>query len=518
MRDRIDNDEILFNENEILLSTTDLESHVTYANPKFCEIAGYSLDEMRGKPHNLVRHSDMPKAAFANLWQYIKAGDSWMGPVKNRCKNGKYYWVNAFVTPIRNSRNEIVEYQSVRTKPQRDVVERANIEYKKINEGKRSKALKSPVDYSLFVFMGFVVSTLMSFAAVWMSGLNPYVIATSAVLTLTTGMFGVCRKKYLALVARARSNFDNSIMAYLYSGTNDISGFLTLALAMQEAKLKAVVGRVNDVTERVNQNASESSNSGRLVTDLLDKQNVDVMQIATAMDEFTATITDLAANVGELSLAAKSTEQQNIEGKDSVMESLKAIQELDEQLQNASNEVQRLVDGNSQINNILNKINEIAEQTNLLALNAAIEAARAGEQGRGFAVVADEVRHLAVRTQESTEEIGNLIGELNTTSNNAQKAMAQGISLSSRCVELANASGGSLDSILENVTNLSDLNSTIATSIEEQSVVAEQIAMNVNQVKELAEESGQHGQNSQHLSDELLTQVEEQSSLVRQFI
>jgi PAS domain S-box-containing protein len=125
--------EQLFPESDILLSTTDLDSRVKYANKKFCDIAGFKLEEMVGKPHNLVRHPDMPKAAFGDMWSYIQSGRSWMGPVKNRCQNGDYYWVNAYVTPIKDTHGKVFEYQSVRTKPDQEVVKRATEVYKKIN-------------------------------------------------------------------------------------------------------------------------------------------------------------------------------------------------------------------------------------------------------------------------------------------------------------------------------------------------------------------------------------------------
>lgn len=101
--------EQLFFPSEILLSTTDLNSNIKYANTSFCTVAGYSLDELVHNPHNKVRHSDMPKAAFKDLWSTIQQGNSWMGPVKNHCKNGDYYWVNAFVTPIKDSVGKVFE-------------------------------------------------------------------------------------------------------------------------------------------------------------------------------------------------------------------------------------------------------------------------------------------------------------------------------------------------------------------------------------------------------------------------
>ncbi|MGL6607904.1 methyl-accepting chemotaxis protein [Aeromonas hydrophila] len=117
--------ERLYPEHQSLISTTDLESRITYANDEFCHIAGFNLEELQGEHHNLVRHPDMPKQAFADLWHHIRAGKSWMGPVKNRCKNGDHYWVSAFVTPIKDAHGKVVEYQSVRTAPSEEIKQRA---------------------------------------------------------------------------------------------------------------------------------------------------------------------------------------------------------------------------------------------------------------------------------------------------------------------------------------------------------------------------------------------------------
>ena len=108
-----------------LISTTDPSSLITYANHDFCHVAEYEMDELIGKPHNVVRHSDMPKQAFAQMWQYLKAGKSWMGLVKNQCQGDKHYWVSAFVTPIKGEDGETVEYQSVRSRPTEAQTERA---------------------------------------------------------------------------------------------------------------------------------------------------------------------------------------------------------------------------------------------------------------------------------------------------------------------------------------------------------------------------------------------------------
>lgn len=128
--------EIRFPDHISLISTTDPASHITYANQHFCDVAGYSATEMEGEPHNLVRHPDMPKAAFADMWRRLQQGKSWMGLVKNRAKSGQFYWVNAYVTPILNDQQQIIEYQSVRTRPQDHDIAWAEQLYARIRDGK----------------------------------------------------------------------------------------------------------------------------------------------------------------------------------------------------------------------------------------------------------------------------------------------------------------------------------------------------------------------------------------------
>lgn len=132
--------ERLYPSHQNLISTTDLESRITYANDEFCQIAGFTLEELQGAPHNLVRHPDMPPQAFADMWRHLREGKSWMGPVKNRCKNGDHYWVNAFVTPS----DKVVEYQSVRTAPDDAVKQRAERVYDEMRRGKTPGPAPAP--------------------------------------------------------------------------------------------------------------------------------------------------------------------------------------------------------------------------------------------------------------------------------------------------------------------------------------------------------------------------------------
>ncbi len=509
--------EVTYSEQDTLLSTTDLDSRITYSNDKFCDVAGFSLNEMLGQPHNLVRHPDMPKEAFADLWRTIKAGDSWMAPVKNRCKNGDYYWVNAFVTPICDDNGKVYEYQSVRTKPKADVVARAKLEYKKIKEGKKSKCDNNEYDTTTLIMVGLIVLSLLAITHTiatdffWLSSVM------SMVTLVLSWVFFQWRQRYTKVVSKAKQVYPNSMMLYLYSGHKDTLGYLDLAMEMQQAKLRAVVGRVNDVTKQVYCNVQLTSFNGEKVAQLLSQQSNEVHQISDAMGEFSTTIRELAASIHQAAQSADKLEQHTSSGKQSLDCTLEDIERLDEQLQSAATELQSLVQGNVLIGSILNEINAIAEQTNLLALNAAIEAARAGEQGRGFAVVAGEVRSLAHRTQQSTKEISQQMEAINRASENAQSAMERGIELSKQTVENANFSGQSLNVIQEQVSVLADLNRCVATAIEQQSVVAEQVSKNVESVRDLAYTSGEHGKESESLNHSLLHQVDQQSSLVSQF-
>ncbi len=506
--------EQLLSPSETLLSTTDLNSHIKYANAAFCSIAGYSLEELVGNPHNKVRHPDMPKAAFKDLWSTVQQGNSWMGPVKNRCKNGDYYWVNAFVTPIKDEAGKVFEYQSVRTVLDSKVKERANEIYPQLCQGNKTAATKNKIDKTLWV-------QAILFSCVILSALNLFIGESHLLLSVPLTGLSLCgcalfylwRAQYLTVLQEATHVFDNPLMSYLYSGNNDKVGNILLALRMRSAETKAVVGRVMDDSLTINDIASQSAQRGNNVASILASQKGETDQVAAAMNQMSTTVQEIVRVVSK----AADTSQYGLditnEGHKVVSQTTESITELSEQLVEVDTAISRLIEGTRTIETVLSEISSIADQTNLLALNAAIEAARAGEQGRGFAVVADEVRALALRSRQSTDEIGKLILQLRSESDFVTGSMVKGRELSTNCVSMVDETKQALAKIIKEVSSLADINIQISTSVEKQSVVTEHINQNIISIADMSAESEDHGNEAVHLSEMLLTRLRDQQNL-----
>ena len=497
-----------------LLSITKPSSHITYASKEFCEVAGYTQEELVGNPHNMVRHPDMPSEAFKDMWEHLKSGKSWMGIVKNRCKNGDYYWVDAFASPIIEG-GKTVEYLSVRLVPSRKHVENAEKIYKQIKAGRTPRKLKG-VRSRLWQRAAVSIIPLSVIAAAVDQFLYQGVGIWLLMIASITSIYLLTRRLE-SLTEEARKVFDNPLMELVYNQHVDDISEIQLALKMRQSELNAVVGRIQDSNEQISSAAQSSSNNCDTTANNLSNQASETDQMAAAINEMHATANEIAQNAQS---ASEVTEQANLaanEGVQSVKETVDSITMLSNQLNEASDVITQLDEHGKTIDVALTVIQSIAEQTNLLALNAAIEAARAGEQGRGFAVVADEVRTLAQRSQVSTQEIQSVISLIQSSTQKAVQVMAEGNQLSEVCVSSAELSGEKLNALIHQVNDISDRNAQIATAIEEMACVTEEMNTNVQSISELTAETNTLASETRDECEGLVRNLDSQGQLVSQF-
>ena len=247
------------------------------------------------------------------------------------------------------------------------------------------------------------------------------------------------------------------------------------------------------------------------------RQGLETEQVATAMNEMTATVREVASNASYAADASSTADREVASSRDVVRDNMNSISSLADVVQNTAQTITELSNESANIGTVLSVIREIAEQTNLLALNAAIEAARAGEQGRGFAVVADEVRMLAQRSQQSTQEIQQIIERLQQSAERTVTAMEQGQEKARESVEKAKSVGSSLDQIAQAVASINDMNLQIASAAEEQTAVSEEINRNVVNINQIATETAENSEQTSLTSESLNTLAGEIQGLVSRF-
>ncbi|WP_372873960.1 methyl-accepting chemotaxis protein [Pseudomonas sp.] len=500
-----------------LISTTDTKGQITYCNEAFVEISGFSHGELMGAPHNLVRHPDVPSAVFAHMWNTLKQGRPWMGIVKNRSKNGDYYWVNAYVTPVLE-KNQVVGYESVRIKPTAEQVRRAEALYKRINAGKSAvpgrdqwlPTLQNWLPFILVSQIGFLIGT-------WLD--TSWGFAVAALLSIPLGLAGLNwqQRGMKRLLQLADQTTSDPLIAQMYTDSRGSQGRLEMSILGQEARLKTCLTRLQDSAENLAKQAKQADALAHSSSAGLDRQRQETEQVATAVNEMAATTLEVASNVARTAIATQEANRLTSEGRAITAETRAAIQRLSQSVGDTGETVTRLAQDSNEIGGVVDVIKGIADQTNLLALNAAIEAARAGEMGRGFAVVADEVRSLAQRTTESTGQIHQLIAKLQRTAEEAVMTMEIGRKQADEGVERVQRADLALAGISDAVSNIADMADQIAAAAEEQSSVADEINRNITNIAQLSDQTSSEAQSSAVLSEALTATAQGQYSLVERF-
>ncbi|MGE3479782.1 MAG: methyl-accepting chemotaxis protein [Gammaproteobacteria bacterium] len=485
-----------FGEHERIVSKTDTKGRITYVNRTFEDISGFCKEELIGKAHNIVRHPDMPPEAFDDLWNTLKAGKPWRGLVKNRCKNGDHYWVEANVNPI-SENGEVTGYVSMRSRPTREQVEWAENAYRLVREGRANhlriregnvvhRGLRGQLEKlgSLSVKARLMLGmAVLTFTAIGMSFLGVGTWASIGVNVLMLIAMEFYLVRLIVRPLREAVRVSNAITAGDLSvevenkGRDEFSDLL-YALSIMKGTLQGIVADVVCKASSFNHTASGIAAGNDSLSQRTEEQASSLEETASSMEELTSTVKQNADNAVQASRLAEETRKSAEKGGEVVTKAVSAMSGINQ--------------ASKKIADIIGVIDEIAFQTNLLALNAAVEAARAGEQGRGFAVVAGEVRSLAQRSATSAKEIKDLI-------NDSVLKVEAG-------TELVNVSGQTLMEIVNGVGKVTAIVADIAAASREQSAGIEQVNQAVMQMDDLTQQNAalveEAAQTSRTLEDE----------------
>lgn len=500
-----------------LISSTDKRGVITHCNDEFVEVSGFSSDELIGKNHNIVRHPDMPPGVFREMWDTLSAGNIWMGLVKNRRKNGDHYWVSAFVTPVFEN-SQITGYESVRVPALPDEIARAEYRYERLREGKSSTSTGELAVHYMKNYLPFIVMGLITVAALFATtGVLPAVIAAAGFALCSFWMASKIKGDWQALIDISPDSYSNPVVSQTYFADFGNRSRAKLVLGCELARSRTALARIQDAAAGLDTIANTTHQQAEITSTAVVQQNEATQNIASAVNEMSQAIQSVSERVDMNADSARSASKNVEAGNQKADEALSAIMALKEAVSSISVTVQELAQSTNDIGEAASLISTIAEQTNLLALNAAIEAARAGEQGRGFAVVADEVRSLASKTRESTDKIHNIIHVLAERSERAVRVSNDGMASAEQGTAIVEDTRKTLADINQAVSVIADQTFEMASAVEQQSSVAEHINQQVVEIADGAKDTQRASESSLDASQRLRKTVNEVHSVITRF-
>jgi methyl-accepting chemotaxis protein len=695
----VTNREVVVDDDIAIVTKTDLKGIITFVNPDFIKISGYSEQELLGQNHNIVRHPDMPPAAFADLWASMDRGKPWSGIVKNRCKNGDHYWVKAHVAPM-DENGKTVGYTSMRTKPGRAEIEAASRLYDAINKGKatlvdgkvthgvwlsklnvlqmvRELSVNAQITLMLVSFLAsFILVSVLGYSAIsqvqvtgpiykrvvqgkdliadilpppeylieayqvsldmmnseesalpamveksralredyesrhqfWMKDLPEGQLKTLMVSgTYTPGeefldlrdkrfipallagnrraaeeALSMMAKKYaehramidkVVVLANQRNSDDekdaaevigskmrmlgtlaaamlvamavlgitiarniNSLLGgdpryareitrHVASGNlalrididpNDTNSLLASIKYMREM-FRQVVKSTQDSANQVAQVAQQMAAASEQVNTIARQSSESTASMAATTEEMTVSMGLVVENAHEAHSISVKSEEVCTSGVEVIQQAVHSMEQIAVTVRESAEVVQALGAQSEQISSVVKVIREIADQTNLLALNAAIEAARAGEQGRGFAVVADEVRKLAERTTNATKDITTMIGAIQDGMRNVVDNMERGVQQVNSGVSEANEAGEAIHQIQAGAQRVVQVVSDMSNSLREQGKASEEIAQSLEEIARMTEENSAVAHEASQGAHQLLSSAKVMQNTVNRF-
>ena len=469
-----------------LMSTTDVHSYITHANDTFVQVSGYQLDELTGQPHNMVRHPDMPKAAFADMWYTLQQGEPWSGIVKNRRKNGDHYWVRANAVPMVR-RGQVTGYMSIRTRATAEEIAAVEPLYRALNDGRCKKRIHKglvvgkgwlgklpamPLRWRVRSVMAVLCAGLAATLAATSAGWLP-LAAAAVVMLMGTLLFEQQIVRPIENVARqalkVATGERNSVQ---HLNRSDELGLTLRAVGQLGLMCRWLINDVSSQVVSVRDGSDRLAQGNEDLNDRTRQTVANVQQTVATMNQMAASVqsnSETAAEVDKLSVAASSAATK---GGNAMQTVVKTMDEI--------------ADSTQRIGSITSLINDIAFQTNILALNAAVEAARAGEQGKGFAVVAGEVRHLASRSASAANDIRKLI--------DASASKVQSGS------EQVHAAGRTMDDIVVQVKNVTQLIAQISHATSEQATGLSELTRAVAELDSITQKNADLVEESAHIS------------------
>lgn len=508
----VTNVETLLPEGEFIYSSTDLKGVIVEANEAFAKVSNFQREEMLGQPHNMVRHPEMPSEAFADMWFDLKAGRPWRGIVKNRRKDGGFYWVVANASPVREN-GQIVGYQSVRGRPSRDEVAAAESAYKRIQAGDKSIYIKhGRVIKQRPAWINNLLSLRSQMTLAGIAALVPAIEMVSRHLggptlpdisVLPLAAMTVAYSLYFLLIyipgsVRDLDNVSAWLENVLLTGDlrkrfdvdrRDVIGSIARKADKFASSVQATIQGITDVAKQVSLATQDVQSGVKVSHNSAQTQSEATSSAAAAIEQVTVSIGEVVAHSKATMETATHTGEVSRQGAEVTKNACQTIESLADTVRLSAEQVESLGKRSEEISRITAVIKEIADQTNLLALNAAIEAARAGEQGRGFAVVADEVRKLAERTTKATQEIGIMTQSIQSETNQAVQGMRSGAQQVADGVNLVNATEASLVQINLEMTRTTEMVSDISHAATEQQIAMTELAQSVERVASMTEQN-----------------------------